>query len=318
METDSMKDYNEQLLAAALSSILGKEIIPESSVSQQTQQHIAKVSLFDQHLTSFVYGKVGKDNKNIDELFMTLCVTILATKETFPCLIERDASVDKLKQMIYDKSGIKCHKQNLIHCGEEIDEGHLLSEYNIEDASEISVVRLRAMNANDILVMDPNTWDRPYDYDFTNIDDTGKRFTRGSIVYRRPCGWKRFAIKVAGKFENEAWLGSNNSPNEWPVSYHGTRHDAVVSIARTGYDLTKHTRFLFGRGVYSTPDIDVAKAFAKTFILNGEEYYTVIQNRINPRTLIKVNDSDGTAEPYWISPDAADVRPYGFCIKKKY
>ncbi len=52
------------------------------------------------------------------------------------------------------QEGILCNKQNLIYCGQEIDEGHLLSEYGIEDSSEICGVRLRAVNADDILVLD--------------------------------------------------------------------------------------------------------------------------------------------------------------------
>jgi hypothetical protein len=308
---------NELLLAAALSTILGKEILPESSVPKQSQQYISKISLFDQHLTSFVYGKVGIDDSNSDESLMTLSITILATKTTFPCVIERDASVDKLKQIIYEKEGILCNKQNLIYCGQEIDEGHLLSEYNIGDSSEICVVRLRAKNADDLLVLDKNSWDQRYDYDFTNIDDEGKRFTRGGVEYRRPCGWKRYAIKVAGKYEDEIWLGSNDNPNEWPVSYHGTRHDAVNSIAQTGYDLTKHTRHAHGRGIYSTPDINVARGFAKSFPFNAQEYLVILQNRVNPKNVIKLTrDVTGVGE-FWISPNDIDIRPYGLCIMKK-
>jgi hypothetical protein len=192
------------------------------------------VSLFDQHLASFVYGKVGVDDPTSDESLMTLHITILATIATYPCIIERDANVDKLKQIIYEKEGIYRNKQNLIYCGQEIDEGHLLSEYGIGDSSVICVVRLRAMNADDLLVLDKASLDQPYDYDFTNIDDKGKGFTRGGVEYRRPCGWKRYAIKVSGKYEDEVWLGSSDSPNEWPVSYHRTGRDAAKSIAQAG------------------------------------------------------------------------------------
>ncbi len=275
------------------------------------------MSLFDQHLTSFVYGKVGIDDSTNNESLMTLHITVLATKITFPCIIERDASVDKLKQIIYEKEGILCNKQNLIYCGQEIDEGHLLSEYGIGDSSQICVVRLRAMNADDLLVLDKASWDQRYDYDFTNIDDKGKRFTRGGVEYRRPCGWKRYAIKVAGKYEDEVWLGSNDSPNEWPVSYHGTRHDAANSIAQTGYDLSKHKRHAYGRGIYSTPDINVAKAYAKSFTVNAQEYLVILQNRVNPKNLIKVSRDETGVGEYWISPNATDIRPYGMCIMKK-
>ncbi|CAF0947328.1 unnamed protein product [Adineta steineri] len=308
---------NEQLLAAALSTILGKEILSESNVPQQSQQHINKVSLFDQHLTSFVYGKVGIDDSTNDNLFITLHITIVANQKTFQCQIERSASVTKLKQIVYENAGITCDKQNLIYCGKEIDEGHLLSEYDIQDSGEIYVVRLRAMNSNDLLVLDKSSLGTPYDYDFSNIDDKGKSFTRGGTEYRRPCGWNRFAIKVAGKFENEVWLGSNNSPDEWPVSYHGTKHDAAKSIAQTGFDLTKGKRFAFGRGIYSAPDINTAKLYATIFTCNGEEYYVVLQNRVNPKTLIKIDGSKTRHGDYWISPGPEDIRPYGYCIMKK-
>ena len=55
-----------------------------------------------------------------------------------------------MKQIIYEKEKILCNKQNLIYCEQDIDEGHSLSEYDIGDSSQISVVRLRAMNANDL------------------------------------------------------------------------------------------------------------------------------------------------------------------------
>jgi hypothetical protein len=251
------------------------------------------------------------------ESLITLYITIFATQNTFPCIIERDASVDKLKQIIYEKEGIFCNKQNLIYCGQEIDEGHLLNEYDIQDSSVINVMRLRATNANDLLVMDDISWDQIYDYDFTNIDDEGKRFTRGGAEYRRPCGWKRHAIKVDDKYEDEVWLGSNNNPNEWPVSYHGTGQDAAKTIAQVGYDLTKHKRFVYGYGIYSTPDINVAKGFAKSFTVNDQEYLVILQNRVNPKRLTRVMYNKTRNDEYWISPDAADVRPYGVCIKKK-
>ena len=94
MSADSFTNGNEVLLAAALSAILGKEILTESTIPQQSQQSISKVSLFNQHLTSFVYGKVDTDDKTNNESFMTLHITILATQTTFLCPIERDASVN--------------------------------------------------------------------------------------------------------------------------------------------------------------------------------------------------------------------------------
>lgn len=223
---------------------------------------------------------------------MVLQITVLSTKSTFSCATEYDASVDKLKKYIYEKTGILCTKQNLIYCGQETDEGHLLSEYGIQDSHQISLVRWKAMNSDDLLALDKDSLDPAYDYDFTNVNDAGQRLTRGSLEYRRPCGWKRYAIYVLGKYENEVWLGCSNSENEWPVSYHGTRHSVISSIAQTGYDLTKHKRFARGCGIYSTPYISDAKCFAQSFEIGGQEYMIDLKNRVNPKNLIKLTNKE--------------------------
>jgi hypothetical protein len=159
--------------------------------------------------------------------------------------------------------------------------------------------------------MDPR-----YNYDFTNLTDKDREFTRGGIKYVRPCGWQRFAIKVSDKYENLVWLGATNNPGEWPVSYHGTGFNQAKTIAMDGYDLTKGKRFAFGYGVYSTPDIKVAEKYAIKFLHGNEQYLVVLQNRVNPETLVKVSgDRTGVGE-YWINSDDKDVRPYGVCIRK--
>ncbi|PKY50062.1 hypothetical protein RhiirA4_466322 [Rhizophagus irregularis] len=102
------------------------------------------------------------------------------------------------------------------------------------------------------------------------------------------------------------------------VSYHGTAKDNCKSIAEDGYLLCKGKRFLFGNGIYSTPDIDVAYRYATKFTLDGDEYRVVFQNRVNPNTLIKISKEETGISEYWISPDGADLRPYGICIKKEF
>jgi hypothetical protein len=29
---------------------------------------------------------------------------------------------------------------------------------------------------------------------------------RGGLEYKRPCGWKRYVLKIKGKCENDNWL----------------------------------------------------------------------------------------------------------------
>ena len=79
--------------------------------------------------------------------------------------------------------------------------------------------------------------DPQYDYDFTKIDDKGKKFMRGGLEYRRPCGWKRYALKVIDKYKDIEWLGSKGSTkndSEWAVSYRGTKIYCAEPIAKDG------------------------------------------------------------------------------------
>jgi hypothetical protein len=89
---------------------------------------------------------------------------------------------------------------------------------------------------------------------------------RGGVEYKRPCGWKRFAIKVLNKYGNNDWLGCNGNDKEWPVSYHGTKIDNAVQIVKGMYnDVTKQKRALHGNGIYSTPDVEVAAGYSTLF-----------------------------------------------------
>ena len=91
----------------------------------------------------------------------------------------------------------------------------------------------------DCSLMDPG-----FDFDFTRVNDVGKTFIRGrNFIYKRPCGWKRTALKVKGRYESDAWLGpaghrESGDINEWPVSYHGTSKDNSTSIAEVGFQVS--------------------------------------------------------------------------------
>jgi hypothetical protein len=84
--------------------------------------------------------------------------------------------------------------------------------------------------------LDPSDLAPEYDYDFTNVRD-GNSSTdyRGDFEYKRPCGWRRFTIKVKGRSEygsDDTWLGPNgictaSAPKEWPVCYHGTEQQLM-------------------------------------------------------------------------------------------
>ena len=169
--------------------------------------------------------------------------------------------------------------------------------------------------------------DGKYHYDFTNISDNGVTFYRGGMIYNRPCGWKRYAYNLKGKYPDDIWLNGKNprkdmyssAEDEWPVSYHGTCLHNGLSIEEEGYKLCKGKRNLYGNGIYSTPDINVALLYADTTEEKGQnqkKFKVILQNRVNPKTLQKVSKAENDVGEYWISPNEDDVRAYGFCVKE--
>ena len=89
------------------------------------------------------------------------------------------------------KKAYYVNKQNLIYCGQEIDEGHLLNEYDIQDSSVICVVRLRAINPNDLLMLDLQLLQKLFNHpvlvwhkDFIQINPLERR-TIMKLMYNR-------------------------------------------------------------------------------------------------------------------------------------
>ena len=165
------------------------------------------------------------------------------------------------------------------------------------------------------IFVDDGFLDPSYNRDFRIECDDGRVYIRGGEVYHQPYGWYRFAMKVFNKYEDNTWLGGRgtrtaSTAGEWPVSYHGTTKRGAEGIASEGYDINCGKRFLYGRGIYSSPDLNYAECFAAKFSNNGREYKIVFQNRVNPAKLHKANH-----DKHWITDDS-DIRPYGILVKE--
>jgi len=102
--------------------------------------------------------------------------------------------------------------------------------------AHFSTLSIRTLRHNQGLTFDESRLDPQWDYDFTTVDDGDTTFMRNNWRYRRPCGWYRFALKVKGLFDNgsDAWLGTTQDTNVWPVAYHGTTLGRAIDIASSG------------------------------------------------------------------------------------
>ena len=245
------------------------------------------------------------------------------TGKTINIDLKVTACVKDIKENIKYKEGIPCDQQHLIYAGKQLLDEENLDDLGIKNGCILHLV-LILRGGGGILLSAPGLLDERFHFDFTSVVDK-KAYNRGGLVYIRPCGWKRFALKVDGKYKDNTWLlGKGKRPDpfsstqeEWPVSYHGTSYNNGLSIAEEGYRLSQCKRFKHGFGIYSTPDINVAFKYAETRKQSdGKTYKVVIQNRVNPKTLIKIDKAETKVGEYWISPSEDDIRPYGFCTRE--
>ena len=177
---------------------------------------------------------------------------------------------------------------------------------------------LRIHGGGGIFTLADEVLDPQYNVDFTNLKDDGTRYQRGGREYIRPYGWNRIALNVKNQYKSTAWLGgigggirADGVEGEWAVSYHGTKRRFAEDIARTKYDLAKGERFLYGRGIYSTPDPEIAEEYAQEFKYRGKRYKVILQNRVNMEDTEHVEAMD-----YYVTKNENNIRAYGLLFKE--
>ena len=260
-----------------------------------------------------------------------------------PIFSEQERNLKKIKK-IKDLSGPMCifvvwenNKPFKVHCSENtkikefldgFEGSNLLIGIDVFSYEEIKEKTLKFLGSPKIIripsdynvgggeefYIDDDLLDPSYDYDFRDILDGNKKFYRGGLEYKRPCGWKRYALKVVGKYENDEWLGDSGGDSEWAVSYHGTKQENMKSIYDNGYRVGN--RNAYGVGVYCSPNIETAAEYSDEFYgYNGKKYKIVLQNRVRPSAIKKASDNGGP-DDYWYIESGKDIRPYSICVKE--
>ncbi|CAI2165343.1 8494_t:CDS:1 [Funneliformis geosporum] len=232
--------------------------------------------------------------------------------------INANTSVSQLKNVIYKTERIPSEELCLRYDNKTLQDHQTLKHYEITNDTTIYLTLRIHGGSVTIHILDFDFLDPPFDFDFTNMKCSGESYMRGNYQYHRPYGWRRIALKVLDQFDDNSWLGVNKRvtnlesvEGEWIVSYHGTTQFNANSIAKDGFLLSKGKRFVFGHGIYSTPNIEVAVTYAEEFNYEGEKYRVVFQNRVKPGSF-KV-ESNGEI---FVTDNDRYIRPYGLCIQK--
>jgi hypothetical protein len=174
---------------------------------------------------------------------------------------------------------------------------------------------------------------------------------RGGVLYREPVGWKRFAIKSKGVYDNgdNTWMKMSGEEGEWGVAYHGTAMKIVPLIVENGFKVGTgqgakncndvRTGDLVGTGVFCTPNLTPVECYANgnedkgseqkeaAATVDGKTLFFAFQCRVNPKAIrrpdrrfARNNDEeimgvDGVFE--WIINNPKDIRPYGVLVREK-
>lgn len=306
--------FDAHLLAAGFSAILGVEV-----VHPDRGPDLPKLSIHDLfHLT---YIPIPVESVDPGELFDIYVKTL--TGQRIVISVTSDFTIAHVKAAIEEKEDIPARQQRLVFSSKTLDDEDTIGSAGIPHGGTVFLI-IKLRGGGPEYQLDLSELAPSFDYDFTKVQDDGKKYMRGRFEYHRPYGWYRYALNVTGKYENDSWLGpggirTESSSSEWPVSFHGTNMKNAKSIAKQGFLLEKCHRFAYGKGVYSSPYLPVARGYSQRFEHQGHYHEILLQNRVNPEDGHLVIEKNGQ---YWICPkqdpsnNVYDIRPYGILVSK--
>ena len=176
-----------------------------------------------------------------------------------------------------------------------------------------------------------------FDSEGNRISGWGVGEKRGGRDYYPPIGWTGIGLKAKGKYNNDVWIGMNNSDGEWCVAYHGVGRgqpsEKVKQITELIYKSSfkpgegqfhahckdkYHPKNFVGEGVYCATHIETVegKKYSGISEFSGKRYKTVLMVRVKPDATRGCNCSD-SKDYYVVNGTPDEIRPYRILYKRE-
>lgn len=290
--------------------ILDKEAI---TIKSQILNKNGKNLLDDKTLV--YYGISHNDTINLTiRIKNNDCIKISSVgRPIIKIVVNEGETVINIKKKVEQSQNIKVGDQRLLFKGKEMIDTFIIEDLHIQNNDQFQLEVLNGSKYSKIFI-DPSQFSPSYNFDFTSIIDNPRdAYRKGGHIYYRPCGWRRIALNVLGRYENSVWLGSTNAAGEWSVAYHGTKMIDSSLVAK--YNLSLSNSTYYGSGIYCSTKIETIVPFCSKYRdpLTGIQYYVVIQSRTDYDHMIPINQNGKPCDLYMVEQEQF-IRCYSICL----
>ena len=219
-----------------------------------------------------------------DDVLKIVVKTLTGKKITVK--LKRSSTIKEVKSRIQVNENTPSDKQRLLFSGVQLEDGITLASYNIQEGSTLYLIcgvdALLTLDAKNI-----RSNRRPFGWMFELLEG----------AYWEYFGWNMVAVSLKNKYRPTARLGGTLE-GEWGVSYHGTKKTFAEYLA-------------LGRGIYSTPHLEMAARHAEILQYRGKQYKVILQNSVNMADI-----GDMKEKNYYVTRNEKNIRLCGMLYKE--
>ena len=208
----------------------------------------------------------------------------------------------------------------------------LMYKYKYLDDKNLEKLKLLKDIYNDLILGEARLNNKLLDIRGNKIEGWSINEARGNKLYDPPLGWIGFGIKCKNKYEDDIWIGNNNSIGEWSVAYHGVARGQdshsvkkiigiiIKSSLKPGWSQVHqdcedqfHPGKRVGIGVYCSSKISYAELYSGISKINGISYKTVLMLRVRPDAIRGCKDNPDSLVVNGVNDE---IRIYRILYKK--